>query len=186
MPEARMAHQMVAVGSRLYVLGGRGATGRVLIYDAQGGFWTIGAPMPEPRDHLAAVVVGSTIWAIGGRDTALTQRVDIYDTRTDTWSPGPPLPIAMSAMAAGVLSDGIHVVGGEDPATFGGHVIDQHYVITPGQRVWRSAPLPILPVHGASFAVVGSSLIVAGGARRQGTLSVLGWTGLTQAFTPAA
>jgi hypothetical protein len=90
----------------------------------------------------------------------------------------------MSAMGAGLLEDGIHVVGGEDPATFGGGVIDRHFTIDPNApaAAWREAGRPILAVHGAASGIVFGKLVMAGGSRRQGTFSVLAWTGLTQAF----
>jgi N-acetylneuraminic acid mutarotase len=184
MPEGRMAHQMVALGGKLYVVGGRGETSNVLIFDPKTNEWSIGAEMPAKRDHLAAAVVGSKIYAIGGRDTSLTSRVDIYDTKTDAWSDGPKLPIPMSAMAAGMLADGIHVVGGEDPTTVGGGVLDHHYRLSPDGTTWEAQPRPILAVHGAASLVADGELVIVGGARRQGTFSVLGWTGLMQAYGP--
>jgi N-acetylneuraminic acid mutarotase len=184
MPEGRMAHQMVALGGKLYVIGGRGATSNVLIYDPASETWSIGAQMPAKRDHLATAVIGTKIYAIGGRDTGLTSRVDIYDTKADAWSVGPKLPIPMSAMAAGALADGIHVVGGEDPTTFGGGVLDHHYRLPANGTAWDTQPKPILAVHGAASLVADGELIVIGGARRQGTFSVLGWTGLVEAYGP--
>jgi N-acetylneuraminic acid mutarotase len=184
MPEGRMAHQMVAVGGKLYVIGGRGATSNVLIFDPAASKWSIGAQMPGKRDHLAAAVVGTKIYAIGGRDSDLTSRVDIYDTKADAWSEGPKLPIPMSAMAAGWLSDGIHVVGGENPSTVGGGVLDHHYRLATGGTTWDPQPKPILAVHGAASLVADGQLIIIGGARRQGTFSVLGWTGLVEAYGP--
>ena len=186
MPDARMGHQMVTIERKIYVVGGRGNTSNVLIFDTTDGTWATGAEMPAPRDHLGVAASGLRIYAIGGRDDALTDRVDIYDTITDRWIEGPPLPEPMSAMAVGALADGIHVVGGEDPATFGGNIIDKHYVLPPGGSAWMEAPLPILPVHGAAYGVVRGSLLITGGARRQGALSPIAWTGLTQVYTPGA
>jgi len=183
MPEGRMGHQMAALDGTLFVLGGRGETSNVLIYDIAEQRWRIGAEMPVPRDHLAIAVVGSRLWAIGGRDGALVTRVDIYDTVTDSWDEGPSLPLPMSAMAAGTTGDGIHVVGGEDPATIGGGVIDRHYHLLPGGQQWQDAELPIVATHGSASAVLSDDLIIVGGARRQGALSVLGWTGVTQRYT---
>jgi hypothetical protein len=184
MPEGRMGHQMVAIGSKLFVVGGRGETSNVLIYDTLRKSWSTGAQMPVPRDHLAAAVVGDKIFAIGGRDDDLLARVDIYDTAQDAWSDGPALPQPMSAMATAALSDGIHVVGGEDPATAGGKVLDLHVVLSPETGEWLKAPRALLPVHGAAAVAYDGSLVIIGGARRQGSLSPLGWTGLVQAFTP--
>lgn len=183
MPEGRMAHQMVAVGTKLYVIGGRGETSDVLIFDARAGAWSRGAAMPVKRDHLAAVVVGTRIYAIGGRADALVDRVDVYDTLTDRWTEGPRLPVPMSAMAAGVTTEpdaGIHVVGGEDPATIGGGVIPRHSFLAPGASRWIDAPMPVIATHGSAAVVIQGHLHIAGGARRQGALSVLSWTGVLQ------
>lgn len=184
MPEARMGHAMIAAGGKLYVIGGRGASSRVLIYDRTTG-WTEGAAMPGPRDHLGAVLVQNKIYAIGGRRTAVLRRVDVYDIPTDTWSPGPSLPKATSGMAAELLADGrIHVVGGEDPSTFGGGVVDRHYVLDIASGQWAAGPKALLPVHGAAADEVAGVLLIAGGSRRQGTLSAIAWTGVTQRFNP--
>lgn len=185
MPEGRMGHQMVALGRKLYVVGGRGGSA-VLIYDTASGKWSRGASMPVPRDHLAAVAAGRRIFAIGGRDESVLARVDIYDPRRNRWLRGPVLPEPMSAMGAGLLADGIHVVGGEDPATLGGGVIDRHFRLDLEAGTWTPAPLPVVPVHGAAAGVMEGRLVLAGGARRQGSLSVLGWTGITQAYSAAA
>jgi hypothetical protein len=182
MPEGRMGHQMVATNGKLYVIGGRGNSSRVLIYDRTTG-WTAGAAMPQKRDHLGAVLVGNRIYAIGGRDSRILRRVDVYDIASDSWSEGPALPGATSGMAAELLSDGrIHVVGGEDPGTIGGNVIDRHYVFDPNIGTWSTGPVPILAVHGAASEEVAGLLVIAGGARRQGALSILAWTGVTQRF----
>lgn len=184
MPDGRMAHQMIAANGKLYVIGGRGASSKVLIYDRTSG-WSEGAPMPTPRDHLAAVLVQNKIYAIGGRHRGILRNVDVYDIATDTWSQGPSLPRPMSAMAAGLLADGrIHVVGGEDPGTFGGGVIDRHYVFDIASGTWSTGPKALLAVHGPAYGEIAGVLLIAGGSRRQGTFSVLGWTGVTQKFDP--
>lgn len=184
MPEGRMGHGMVAANKKLYVIGGRGDSSRVLIYDRTTG-WTEGAAMPQKRDHLGAVLVGTRIYAIGGRDSRILDRVDIYDIATDTWTEGPKLPQPTSGMAAELLSDGrIHVVGGEDPGTIGGHVIDRHFVLDPATGTWSRGPSALLAVHGAAVDEVAGLLVIAGGARRQGVLSIVAWTGVTQRFNP--
>jgi len=184
MPEGRMGHQMVAANGKLYLIGGRGPSSKVLIYDRTTG-WSEGAPMPTPRDHLAAVLVQNKIYAIGGRHGGILRNVDIYDIATDTWSQGPSLPRPMSAMAAGLLADGrIHVIGGEDPRTFGGGVLDRHEVLDLASDRWTDGTKPLLAVHGAAYGEIAGVLVIAGGSRRQGTFSVLAWTGVTQEFNP--
>lgn len=182
MPEGRMGHQMVALDGKLYVIGGRGDSANVLIYEIATRQWQTGAEMPAPRDHLAVAVEGTRIYAMGGRDDALLARVDVYDTASDSWTEGPPLPEPMSAMAAGTLEDGIHVVGGEEPATLGGGVIDKHYHLLPAGQAWQQAQLPIVATHGSASVVLSDRLMIIGGARRQGALSPLGWTGIVQVY----
>jgi hypothetical protein len=187
MPQGRMAHQLLEVGGRLYAIGGRGGAD-VLIYDPAEG-WSRGAPMPVPRDHLAAVVeragvaeVGLRIYAIGGRNAEVLSRVDVYDVGRDAWTEGPELPVPMSAMAAGVAGGRIHVVGGEDPATFGGGVIDRHLVLN--DDGWTEVHAPVVAAHGTASGVIEDGLVISGGALRQGALSVLAWTAVTQRFEP--
>jgi N-acetylneuraminic acid mutarotase len=190
MPEGRLGHDMVAVGDRLYVVGGDGPGSDVLIHEPGRG-WTRGAALGSRPDHIRAVVLDGEVWAIGGRMDDLTSAVSIYDPEADSWRGGPDLPYGMSAMAVGVLDGAIHVVSGEDPDLVGGRVHDRHVVLAPGADQWEPAPRPLLPVHGAGYGVLPDrggtdALIVAGGARRQGVLSVLAWTGITQEHRPGA
>ncbi|HVL33928.1 MAG TPA: kelch repeat-containing protein, partial [Actinomycetota bacterium] len=186
MPEGRMGHQMVAVAGKVYVVGGRGG-GNVLIYDIGARAWSTGAEIPVARDHLGVAVLGTKVFAIGGRDTDLLRRVDVYDTVSDAWSEGPALPVPMSAMATGatmVPDRAIHVVGGEEPATVGGYVLDRHFRLDADGVEWVADPLPILPTHGSAAVVIDGRLYITGGARRQGALSPLGWTGRTETYAP--
>jgi hypothetical protein len=85
-------------------------------------------------------------------------------------------------MAVGVLEDTIHVVGGEDPGLAGGQVIDEHFFVGASDRAWRRGPRAMLAVHGAGFGVYDNLLIVAGGAAREGLLSTISWTPVTQLY----
>lgn len=187
MPEGRLGHQLVTLDGRLYVVGGDGPTADVLVLDPASGRWTRGAPIPEGRDHLGAVVLDGEIWAIGGRPgDAPTTRVDVYDAAADEWRSGPALPRPVSAAAIGVLGADIHVVGGEDPRALRGGVIDRHLVLRDASGEWEDGPRPLVATHGSGSGVIDDRLYVFGGSRRQGLLSVLGWTGLTAVFDPLA
>ena len=181
MPEPRWGHRVVAYDGRLYVVGGEGETGDVLIYDPADG-WSRGAPMPEPRDHLSVVIAGDELWAIGGRAPHSLSRVDIYDPANDVWRDGPDLPEPTSGAAEGVVGDYILIFGGEEPALRGGGVFDRHWQLAWGEAdaQWQPAPPPPLPVHGADGAVLDGNLVIAGGAARHGLMSLFGWTGLVQ------
>lgn len=186
MPEARLGHRMLAVGGRLYVVGGVGATGRVLIYDLGADAWSLGADMPVPRDHLAAVVVDDEIWASGGRSGGQIQtRVDIYSPDTDAWRDGPPLPEPTSGAAEGMVDGVILISGGEDPS--GSNVIDRHWRLDTrlgAAAAWEPLAPPPLAVHGAHGASVDGRFFIAGGALRPGAYSRLSWTDATQAYQP--
>jgi hypothetical protein len=67
---------MVVHDGQLFVIGGRGRSGRVLIY-TPGKDWRLGAEMRGVRDHLSVADVGDKLWAIGGRDPNSIARVDI-------------------------------------------------------------------------------------------------------------
>jgi Kelch motif protein len=187
MIEPRWGHRMVAHDGRLYVVGGRGPSGRVLIYTPDRG-WSLGAEMPRPRDHLSVVVVvDGRIWAIGGRDPESLARVDIYDPATDTWSPGPELPAPTSGGAEGTIDGVIFIFGGEEPSLFG-RVYDRHWMLdtrrTP-QR-WEPGTRPPLAVHGTSGAVLQGAMAIAGGSTRHGYLTLTGWSKELQLMRPGA
>jgi N-acetylneuraminic acid mutarotase len=187
LPQPRWGHRMVALDGLLYAVGGQPGP-EVQIYDPEEGSWSLGAPLPEGRDHLGVVVLDGEIWVLGGRDQLddLTARVDVYDPGADEWRDGPALPAPVSAAAVGVVEGRIHVVDGEDPATFGGGVLDAHWVLEPGDDEWSQGPASRLPVHGAADGVIDGRLYVAGGASRQGALSAVSWTDEVQVLEPGA
>jgi N-acetylneuraminic acid mutarotase len=186
MIEPRWGHRMVAHDGRLYVVGGRGRSGRVLIY-ALGKGWTFGAAIPRERDHLSVIVAGGKLWAIGGRDPSSLARVDIYDPVADRWQPGPDLPHATSGAAEASIDGIIFVFGGEEPDLLRGRVNDRHWKLdttSPLPR-WEPAPFPPLAVHGTDGVVLQGTIAIAGGASRHGALSAAGWTRALQLFNPA-
>jgi len=183
MIEPRWGHRMVAHDGRLYVVGGRGPSARVLIYTPDKN-WTTGAQLPRMRDHLSVVVAGGRIWAIGGRDPRSLARVDIYDPAADLWQAGPDLPHATSGAAEAAADEVIYIIGGEEPSFLDGGVNDRHWKFdTRDQRPrWQSVPAPPLAVHGTDGAVVDGMITIAGGAARHGAFSVAGWTSALQLF----
>jgi hypothetical protein len=86
-------------------------------------------------------------------------------------------------MAVGIVENELHVVGGEDPRFFRGGVLREHFQLEENGERWQARPQEMLPVHGAAYGVFERSLIVAGGAARQGAFSVLSWTDRTQVYT---
>ena len=177
MIEPRWGHRMVAHKGRLYVVGGRGPSGRVLIYTPDQG-WSLGSELPQLRDHLSVVVVDDLIWAIGGRDPRSLTRVDIYNPAMDAWQPGPELPAPTSGAAGGVINGVIFIYGGEEPSLIDGGINDRHWMFdTRGASPrWEPAPASPLAVHGADGAVLNDAMVIAGGSTRHGALSAMGWS----------
>jgi N-acetylneuraminic acid mutarotase len=185
MVEPRWGHRMVAHDGRLYVVGGRGHSGRVLIY-TPGKDWSLGAEIPRRRDHLSVVEVGGKLWAIGGRDPRSITRVDIYDPATDSWQSGPELPHPTSGAAEVVVDGTIYIFGGEEPDFLTGEVKDKHWKLDTRAAAprWEPAPRPALAVHGTNAVVLADSIAIVGGASRHGALSAAAWTDALQLYRP--
>jgi DNA-binding CsgD family transcriptional regulator len=125
MPEARGFAAAAVLGGRIFVLGGYdGATESSLctVYDpsqdgSQSGPWSSASPLLTPRGGLAAVVVDSHIYAIGGGWTQFTTSNERYDAALDRWtnfeSPVSGQWRTLGAAAVGSKTETtVHVVGG--------------------------------------------------------------------------
>jgi len=90
-------------------------------YDPKTNTWQTRAPMPEPRQMLAAARgADGKIYVIGGvlsySGMEKKATVDVYDPATDTWSEGPELHMARHGHTAVSTPDGkIYVIGGSGP-----------------------------------------------------------------------
>jgi N-acetylneuraminic acid mutarotase len=119
MQTARMDHAAALVGSRYYVIGGRGTNFALLqsveYYD--GGTWTAGPTLPVPLYGSAAAVIGTKIYVMGGATTGLTvtNKVFVHDSAfpNSGWSVAPSLPVAVAYPAAIVVNGVIYLVGGD-------------------------------------------------------------------------
>ena len=186
LPEGRDSHRMRAHEGHLYIVGGHGDTADTLVYDPAEDRWERAAPLPQPRHHLAVVVFEAELWALGGRDDddTVLDAVHVWDPEADAWRDGPALPRPVSAAVEGVVDGRIHLVGGEDPAIVGGGIVDDHHALDPETQTWTREPAAPVSVHGAGGGELDGRLLVAGGAMRQGALSVLTWTDFAAAYEP--
>lgn len=104
LPAGRSSHDVVAVGSKLVVVGGwqmRGTgepsvwadTALVLDTAARSPKWEA-VPQPFKRRALTAAAVGTRVYVIGGLTSTgeSVRRVDILDVATGKWSTGPEFP----------------------------------------------------------------------------------------------
>ena len=103
MPAGRSSHDVVAVGTRLVVVGGwemkTGAksawadTTLILDTSAKAPKWE-SVPQPFKRRALTAVALGARVYVIGGltEDNQQVRRVDVFNVATGKWTEGPEYP----------------------------------------------------------------------------------------------
>ena len=159
------------VGDKLYVLGGFKpgilVVAETEIYDTTTDVWSIGASMPLPVTHTAAVAVGTDIWIIAGfagdNPGVATDVVQIYNTLTDSWSNGPNLPNPVGSGAATLNGNKIYFVGGLLPdrqTDVADHLVLDLDNLTAGWTM--AAPMPdprnhhsYINVNGINYAIGG-------------------------------
>jgi non-specific serine/threonine protein kinase len=158
---ARAGLALVAVGGKLYALGGNGGGGDVAPaeeYDVTADRWTLLPPMPNPRNHVAGFAYRAMACAAGGR-APNSADVDCWDPASRRWTSLPGLPTPTSGAGGGTLGERVFVAGGEDPSA--GAVIDQLAVLE--SDVWRVERMAA-PRHGIALAAYRGRLWACGGA----------------------
>ena len=115
----RAAGAAAVVGDRIVVVGGQ-ADGRLVdtteVFD--GKRWRVGANIPTPREHLAAVSDGHFVYAVGGRALSPDKNsaaLERYDPATDKWQRLPDMPTARGGLGAAIADGHLLAVGGETP-----------------------------------------------------------------------
>ncbi len=170
MPAPRSQAAAVAIGSRIYVVGGQ--AGGVLVsptfvYDLATGRWATRAAIPTPRDHLAAVALAGRVCAAGGRRLSLDANLaslECYDPSADRWERLADAPTARGGVGAAVVGDRLFFVGGEQPrGTF-----REVEIYDATARAWSRGPDLPTPRHGIGVAALGSTLYVLTGGPTPG------------------
>jgi N-acetylneuraminic acid mutarotase len=113
MPTARTGLAAVALGKKIYTIGGSGTAGltqRVDEYDIETGEWTRKADTPTARTLLAAAGAD----AIGGDAPGggALATVEEYDPVSNTWTTKPNMPTARISLAAALVGRRIYAIGG--------------------------------------------------------------------------
>lgn len=169
-PTERHENGFVALGDRLYLIGGRGE--RPLdIFDTATGEWIQGAPPPVEIHHMQALAYDDKIYVLGALTGSFPEEpalsyILIYDPLSDTWSTGPDIPVDRQRGGSGVvLHDGlIYLVGGNTRGHMSGYVawLD---VFDPQTEQWTQ--LPDAPHARDHFhaAVIDGHIYAAGGRK---------------------
>lgn len=169
-------HGTVALGGRVYVIGGLDPDSRplrrVAAYDPQADTWAALAPLPAPRTDLLALPLEGRIHVIGGRNAEgePTAEVLVYDPAAQSWRGGPGMPAPLAGAAGAVLDGRLYVAGGE---TADKELSAEVYVFDPGPGTWSEGPPLPQPLAYAAAATLNGRLYAAGGQARGSGLGAL-------------
>jgi N-acetylneuraminic acid mutarotase len=180
LPQPRGAGALVLRGRTLHFFGGTGLDR----YTSVGDHWTLNldtdkqwqpaAPLPNPRNHLAAVVIDGAIYAVGGQEghneTLVTQpSVHRWNpTAPNQWEERAPLPRAVSHIGGATLAiDGrIYVLGGE--VSHGKSIADS-MVYDPRRNTWTTTTSIPTERHSAVTAYINDTIFYTGGSFQRDT-----------------
>jgi len=167
----------VAVGGKVYVIGGFNGTAGVVrsvqIYDTATCTWSLGPELPMAVHHANVADVGGTIYVLGAMTTLNFRAIGdgwAWNPATDAaWTARASMPTGTERGSAivGVIGGRVILAGG----LRGGAVADVA-AFDPATDTWDTAlpPLP-QPRDHACGGVVGGKLYVAGG--RRGTVGAI-------------
>jgi non-specific serine/threonine protein kinase len=170
MPAPRSQGAAVAVGGRIYVVGGAQNARLVAptyVYDTAADTWSTVAAIPTPRDHLGAAALGGRVCAIGGRRLSLLQNLaafECYDPTTDAWHSMPDAPTARGGIGAATIGSRMFVAGGEQPLG----TLKEVDIFDSATGRWMRGPDLPTQRHGVGVVAVGSTLYVMSGGPTPG------------------
>ncbi len=175
--------QGAAVGSKIYVYGGRSELGgEVLdilqVFDTETHSWSAGEPGPIPVANGVAASIGSALYVIGGRTNSNPTGLS-YNASTLIYYPAaPPVPAGwevpefnapsfLEGASAVGLGAKIYILGGKklDPATGTSSVTDEVTLFTAVNNTFT--PEPPLPtgVYQAVASLAANRIFLIGGRR---------------------
>lgn len=179
-PRARGSSGVVVYEDKIYVvggvIGGHGPHATTVnwfdVYDLTTNQWETLPDAPNPRDHFNAAVIGTKLYAAGGRITGsdnfaqnVIQAVDVYDFETASWSVLPNgLPTPRGGSMTAVLNNELVVIGGEG--------FNQAWAETeaynPDTLQWRQLGGLQQARHASQVINCNDNLYIAGGSGAQG------------------
>lgn len=177
LPAPRGGGAAAIVGRELHFFGGAVRNGLAWVADAADHWalsldtlaaWRPRSPLPNPRNHLAAINVGGTIYAIGGQHLGDEERgnqasVNAYDATADEWRAVADMPASRSHVAASVVDwhGTVVVIGGLGQSAF--QLVDV-IAYDPVTDQWSALPSLPAPRQSPVAGNVGDRLLVATGS----------------------
>ena len=173
MPTARSGAAALAVGGKIYVVGGMAANGAsvttVEIFDPVAGTWSAGPAMTTRRDNPGAAALNGKLYVFGGRtrnsDGSTTNgtlaTAEMLDSAAGGWIARASMPTGRRTMVVGTLNGRAQVIGGEVTASGGAFQSAEEY--DPGNDTWRRLRSMPTARHGAVAGTIGNRVHVVGG-----------------------
>jgi DNA-binding CsgD family transcriptional regulator len=144
-PQAVADINAAVIGGKIYVPGGRLASGRITntleIYDPRLDRWESGAALPVTVSSYALVAFEGKLYLFGGWDGShYLESVFAYNPDDDKWVTRSKMPTARS-LAGAVVADGkIYVLGGNN----GGEALLTNEEYLPDRDTWSErTPMPV-------------------------------------------
>ena len=185
-PVPRGAATAQAIDGIIYVAGGGDDDVKersdLYAYDPVADRWSVRAPMPTGREHLASCALDHHMLVLGGWFSIAMQTVtaaQIYDPALDRWTIAPDMPTSRGGFGAATLGDRCFAIGGEAwhdalPGTL--HANDS-YGAADG---WVDfAPMPTAR-HGLGVTALGGVIWTVGGGPVRGN----SYTDVVEIFDP--
>ncbi len=158
---------------KIYALAGnREGTMEVLENDT----WSTLPSLPNPRIFSGGVILGDSIYVIGGMDNKAkySNSVDIYNIKNKKWSKSSNLPTAKCRLSCVASGGKIYAIGGlegTDDSNFkNSNTIE---VYDPKTKSWTILTYLSPPRHGHSAIAYGNKLLVVGGYSDSGPMALV-------------
>ncbi|OBI40902.1 serine/threonine-protein kinase [Mycobacterium colombiense] len=165
--QPRAAAAAAEVGGRIIVAGGVDSNGALLntveIFD--GNSWTLGTPIPTPRQMLAAASDGKLVYTVGGTNgTADLATVEAYDPAAKSWTRLPDLPQPRGDLGVALADRRLVAVGGQSA----GQVLKSVSVLDLTTNTWAGLPDMATARHGMAVDAIGQAVYSIGGSSEIG------------------
>lgn len=168
-PVAVTDAQAVVLGGKIYVPGGRLASGApsaaLEVYDPATDQWAARAPLPKPVSAAAAASFEGRLFVFGGWDGQRpVAEVWEYDPGADAWRARAPLAEARSLASAALAGGRLYVMGGQAAdGPLATVEVYQPEEDRPGGQPWQTGvPLPA-PRAGANALGLADLIYLVGG-----------------------
>ena len=166
MAEKLYHHQVAAVNSKIYVIGGSNGKAHlssVEEFDPETNKWNAKSSMADKRSSFQAEVINGKIFAIGGNDGKAIKSVEEYNPETDKWTEKAPMSTTRTDHRTAVINGKIYAIGGYSIETGYLSSVEEY---DPESNTWTpKAPIPVAPgkIRLFEVAALNGKIYVIGG-----------------------